>query len=239
MHVLCVIAMSDPEFQILVALIECDPDLRRRRGRRRYIQGEDIGQVEVKGRWNPTYSEPSFLGVMPMPRSLIVHKVIDAPERDSLIGPCSPVVPAWKAMSRRFNASDEDEDVDDDDVSTMGCSSKTDTFADQTRLEGLAAMELEDVEGRIDRQEHFIRGPISIQTLNQKEAVILQHTLDRPWSASSDISDGEDLKKMKQKVYICIYGTSAIFNGVILIYDNGSGAERKCARRKIKKSKVM
>ena len=52
-----------------------------------------------------------------------------------------------------------------------------------------------------------------LQTLNRKEAAILRRTLDRPRSASSDISDGEDLKKIKQKVYICIYGTIAIFNG--------------------------
>ena len=113
---------------------------------------------------------------------------------------------------------DEEEDADDDDVSTMGCSSKACTFDDQTRLKGLAEVELEDVEGRIDRQEHFFRGPIAIQTLNRKEAAILRRTLDRPRSASSDISDGEDLKMMKQKVYICIYGTIAICNGVILIY---------------------
>ena len=64
-------------------------------------------------------------------------------------------------------------------------------------------MELEDVEGRIDRQKHFFRGPIAIQTLNRKEAAILRRSLDRPRSASSDLSDGEDLKKMKQKVYFC------------------------------------
>ena len=148
---------------------------------------------------------------------MIANKVIDAPARDGFIGPRRPVVPAWKAMSRRFNASDEDEDVDDDDASTMGCSSKTDTFADQARLEGVSAMEFEDAEGRIGRQEHFFRGLIAIQALNRKEAVILRRTFYHPRSASSDISDGEDLKKTKQKVYICIYGTIAIFNGVILI----------------------
>ena len=42
-HVLCVIAMSVLEFQIPVALLQCDPELRKRRGRRKFIAGEDIG----------------------------------------------------------------------------------------------------------------------------------------------------------------------------------------------------
>ena len=98
-HVLCVIAMSLPEFQIPVALIQCDPEQRKRRGRRKFIAGEDIGQVELKGRWNPTMPEPLQLGVMPMPRSLIASKVLDAPERDGFIGPSRPQVPVWKAKS--------------------------------------------------------------------------------------------------------------------------------------------
>ena len=203
-HVLCVIAMSDPEFQIPVALIQCDPELRKRRGRRRYIHGEDIGQDEVKGKWNPTYAEPTFLGVMPLPRSLIAHKVVDAPGRDGFIGPRKLVVPAWKAMYPRFDSSDDEEDADDDDVSTMGCSSKSGIFDDRTRMKGFADMELEELGGRVDRQEHFFRGPMAIETLNRKEAAMFRRSLDRPRVASSDLSDGEELKEMKQKVYFCI-----------------------------------
>ena len=69
-HVLCVIAISVREFQIPVSLMQRDPELRRRRGRRRFIKGEDIGQVEVRGRWNPTFPELLQLGVMPLPRSM-------------------------------------------------------------------------------------------------------------------------------------------------------------------------
>ena len=65
-------------------------------------------------------------------------------------------------------------------------------------------MELEELGGRVDRQEHFFRGPIAIETLNRKEAAIFRRSLDRPRVASSDLSDGEELKEMIQKVYFCI-----------------------------------
>ena len=88
--------------------------------------------------------------------------MIDASPRDGFIGPRRPEVPAWKAMSRRFNLSDEDEAADDEDGSMMGCSSMTDTFADQARLEGVSGMISEDGEGGIGLQENFFRGPIAI-----------------------------------------------------------------------------
>ena len=48
------------------------------------------------------------MGVIPMLRSLILNKVLDAPPRDVFIGPRRPQVPALKARFSRFNSSNED-----------------------------------------------------------------------------------------------------------------------------------
>ena len=168
-HVLCMIAMSLPEFQIPVALIQCDLELRRRRGRRKYVAGEDIRQVEVIGRWNPTMAEPLQLGVMPMPRNLIAGKVLDAPERDGFIRPPRPQVPAWKAKAGRYDSSEVEDAADDDDVSTAGCSSKMGISTDYERVEALGGnkalfgLESEDGDGGMGIEENFFRGPIALE----------------------------------------------------------------------------
>ena len=105
--------------------------------------------------------------------------------RQGMFGPRRPQVPAWKARSREFTFSDEDEAENDEDVSTTGCSSMIGTFADQARLEGLSAMDSEDGEGRIVTEENFFRGPIALQALDRQEAGVLRCTLERPRSASS------------------------------------------------------
>ena len=101
--------------------------------------------------------EPLQLGVMPMPRSLIVNKVLDALPRDGFIGPRRPQVPAWKVRSRTFNSSDEVEAPDDDDASMAGCSSKMDTFTDQAQIEALSGLDSEDGCGRMGIEENFFR----------------------------------------------------------------------------------
>ena len=112
--------------------------------------------MEVKGRWNPTLPEPSHLGVMQMPRSLIANKVLDAPQRDGFIGLRRPQVPAWKAKSRRFNSSDEDEDAAaDDDASMAGCSLKMDILSNHACIEALSGVDSEDGGGQMGIEEKF------------------------------------------------------------------------------------
>ena len=205
-HVLCVIAMSVREFQIPVALIQCDPELRRRRGRRKYVPGEDIGQEDVKGKWNPIMAEPSQLGVMPMPRNLIAHKVLDAPERDSFIGPRRPEVPAWKVKAGRYDSSEDEDAADDDDVSMAGCSSTMGISYGYERVEAMASnqalfgMDSDDGGGGTGIQENFFRGPIALQALNRKEAGALRRSLERARSFSPDLDEG-DSDKVIQKVF--------------------------------------
>ena len=103
------------------------------------MPGEDIGQEDVKGKWNPTMGEPSQLGVMPMPRNLIAHKVLDAPERDRFIGPCRPEVPAWKVKAGRYDSSEDEDAADDDDVSMAGCTSMMGISNDYVCVEAMAS----------------------------------------------------------------------------------------------------
>ena len=171
-------------------------------------------------------AEPLQLGVMPMPRNLIAHKVLDALERGGFIGPRRPHVPAWKAKAGRYDSS---EDEDDDDVSTAGCSSKMGISTEYARVEALAGNQAlfglvsEDGDGGMGIEENFFRGPIALEALNRKEAGLLRRSLQRLRAASSDISDGEDPEKMTQKVFY--YVVVAYFCREILIFLACSGTK--------------
>ena len=114
-HVLVMKVLSDRMFKIPKGIKEEDPELRRRRGRRKHYVAEADAELQLlkkslgkEARWDPHMAETMENGMMPAPPSHLSARQFDEVvrrEREDI------ALPGWRFGGRGDGARDDSDDI--------------------------------------------------------------------------------------------------------------------------------